>query len=71
MTRPLMQDKYRQHWRIQEVSEWPRDPVLPWRDLKRESIQEKLLALKRRGKGPLARMAAAADMGKAKGKKRK
>lgn len=43
------------YWNVQEIWEWPRAVGQPWTDLKKQSIRQKLQALLKRGKGPLAK----------------
>ena len=57
MGKPLQAERIRAHWQVQEIWDWPRasESLAPWRDLKKESIQRKIQALGKRGKGPMAR----------------
>ena len=55
LSRPLKREMYASHWKVGEVWEWPRADGWKWRDLKKESITNKLLTLKKRGKGPLSK----------------
>lgn len=69
---PLAQRKINSHWIVDDVWNWPRVDGVQWRDLKKESITNKLLALKRRGKGPLCRVKEQEDaLGSKKKKKRR
>ena len=70
MQKPLRGEMLMAHWNVPDVWDWPRATGVEWRDLKRESGQEKLQALFARGKGPLARKQQTEEPAKG-GKKKK
>jgi hypothetical protein len=55
MARPLKGTYARLHWRVPEICDWPKADGMAWLNLKKVGIQQRLMALAKRGKGPLAR----------------
>ena len=43
------------HYSLPQINQWPQSATMEWTYWKQHDIREKLLALKARGKGPLAK----------------
>lgn len=74
MHRPLLnKSETVNYWQVPEIWDWPRidESNMKWFDKKRVGIMKRVVALGKRGKGPIARAQAKLEDASAAGKKKK